>query len=203
MSKLLRFDGPYAPSQIGNLDEIPLWFDFTSDKTLELKGIKEIPVRVTAKYKVRATLVLCCLANGDKLPPMLIFKETNGKLPKKLLNVYDNKKIVIKANKNGWMTTQLMKEWVEEIWRPNIIPEHGYLLIWDSFQCHQNQELINTLLEEHDTEVDIIPGGCTSILQPLDVGINKSLKNNMRNQFENWSGNKFMNQTGKLKWIFD
>jgi len=36
------------------------------------------------------------------------------------------------------------------------------------------------LLEDYDTNVEIIPGGCTSVLQPLDIGINKPLKSRVR-----------------------
>ena len=96
-----RFDGPYRDSEIANMDEVPLLFDFTPDSTLEYRGSSEVGIRVTNKYKVRATLVLCCLANGFRFPPMLIFKESTGQLPKKLKDAYDEKKIILKANKNG------------------------------------------------------------------------------------------------------
>jgi DDE superfamily endonuclease len=36
------------------------------------------------------------------------------------------------------------------------------------------------------TEVGLIPGGYTSKLQPMDVGINKPFKNNIRAQFHDW-----------------
>jgi len=41
-----------------------------------------------------------------------------------------------------------------------------------------------SLAAEYDTEVAIIPGGCTPVLQPLDVGVNKPL---LRKEFEAWS----------------
>lgn len=74
-----RMDGPYEDWQIANMDEVPLWLDMTPDHTLDFQGVKEVSLKCTNKYKVRATLVLGVFANGDKLTPMLIFKEPSGK----------------------------------------------------------------------------------------------------------------------------
>ena len=35
-------------------------------------------------------------------------------------------------------------------------------------------------------EVDHIPGGCTGLVQPLDVGVNKPLKNRIRRKWEEY-----------------
>ena len=181
------------------MDEVPLFFDLTPDHTLESKGTKEVSIRVTAKYKVRVTLVLCCLADGSKLPPMLIFKENSGNLPKKFKDAYDNKRIILKANRKGWMTQELMDEWVQEVWVPNTNRNKSYLITWDSFACHKNKELIDKLAADYDTLVEMIPGGCTSVLQPLDVGINKPLKTKIRGDFQKWSVDKLTNPTGIQK----
>lgn len=59
---------------------------------------------------------------------MLIFKEQNNSLPKKLKDAYDTKRIILKANKKGWMTTEIMDEWVQEVWVPNTNRNKSYLL---------------------------------------------------------------------------
>jgi DDE superfamily endonuclease len=41
-------------------------------------------------------------------------------------------------------------------------------------------------IEDLGVEVEHIPGGCTSLCQPIDVGIGKPYKNRMKNQWENW-----------------
>lgn len=66
-------DGPYQDKQIANMDEGPLWIDMTPEHTLDFKGVKEVALKCTNKYKVRATLVLDVFADGTKLTPMLIF----------------------------------------------------------------------------------------------------------------------------------
>ncbi len=34
------------------------------------------------------------------------------------------------------MNEAILKEWIEEVWSPNIEPNQSYLLIWDSFAPH-------------------------------------------------------------------
>lgn len=129
---------------------------------------------------------------------MLIFKEASGALPKKLRDTYDPKKIVLKANSKGWMNSTLLLDWVKEIWAPNVKEGESYLLIWDSFSAHKDETVLETLLEDLYTEVQIIPGGCTPVLQPLDVGINKPLKDKIRREFEAWSTERLTNPSGIL-----
>eukprot|EP00977_Amphora_coffeiformis_P025179 scaffold18518_cov153-Amphora_coffeaeformis.AAC.1 len=71
-----------------------------------------------------------------------------------------------------------MLRWVEKCLKPwvetapdDIIP---YLII-DSFKVHQTAEVVQAI-EVLGCEVDFIPGGCTGLAQPLDVGINKPFK---------------------------
>jgi len=127
---------------------------------------------------------------------MVLFKETTGQLPKKIQDAYDSKKVVLKGNKSGWMTTELLKEWIAKAWVPNIAKDTSYLLVWDSFSVHKNEEVIEDLLINRNTEIAVIPWGCTSILQPLDVGINKPFKDKVRQDFQDWSISKLTDTSG-------
>jgi hypothetical protein len=49
------------------------------------------------------------------------------------------------------------------------------MLVYDSFRGHIVNSVKNRLMEKN-TNIAVIPGGCTSKLQPLDVAINKSFK---------------------------
>ncbi len=71
---------------------------------------------------------------------MLIFNEATGILPKKIQDKYDEHKIIIKANKKGWMNQKLLDDWIEEIWRPNLLNDESYLLIWDSLAPHKTKK---------------------------------------------------------------
>ena len=41
-------------SQIGNMDETPLWFDLPGNKTVDMKGSKTVQVRTTGHEKTIA-----------------------------------------------------------------------------------------------------------------------------------------------------
>ena len=49
----------------------------------------------------------------------------------------------------------------------------------DSFEGHKTDTIKNITLNEN-TDLAIIPGGLTSIVQPLDVCLNKPFKDRLR-----------------------
>ena len=154
------------------MDEVPLTFDIPLNRTVEKAGASAVIIRTTGNEKSGFTVVLACQANGQKLPPMVIFKRKT--LPKEKFPV----NVVIKANPKGWMDKEMMNDWLREIYvkRPDgffhISPA---LLIYDSMHAH----LTNTVkaqVKKTNSELAIIPGGLTKELQPLDIGVNQSFK---------------------------
>jgi len=86
------------------------------------------------------------------------------------------------------MDERVMLSWVDDVLRPyvddapdDVIP----LLILDSYQCHM-MALVVKQIEELGVEVRHIPGGCTSLCQPVDVGFNKPFKDRVRRQWLAW-----------------
>ena len=58
------------------------------------------------------------------------------------------------------------------------------MLVWDSFRAQLSKPVRSTL-RSINTECVVIPGGMTSMLQPLDVSINKPFKDRMRAKWQN------------------
>ena len=84
------------------------------------------------------------------------------------------------------MDEAVMLQWVKEVLEPwpknvpdGIVP---YLLL-DSNKCHLMSSVVYAI-QDLRIEVDYIPGGCTGLVQPLDVGVNKPLKNLIRRKWE-------------------
>jgi hypothetical protein len=76
------------------------------------------------------------------------------------------------------MDKRVMLHWVEEALAPfvsltplGIIP----IILLDSYHCHIMASVVN-LIQDLGCEVVHIPGGCTGLVQPLDVGYNKPFK---------------------------
>lgn len=69
-----RKQSKYPDNMIVNMDETPMYFDMTTNKTVNLKGAKTVSVRSTGADKRRLTVVLAATGDGKMLPPMIIFK---------------------------------------------------------------------------------------------------------------------------------
>ena len=64
----------YPFHQIGNADEMPVFFDMPSNTTVDTKGVKSILLRGTGNEKNRITVMLAVTADGEKLLPYVILK---------------------------------------------------------------------------------------------------------------------------------
>ena len=74
------------------------------------------------------------------------------------------------------------------------------MLVLDSFRGHTMEE-VKTLLKTGKTDLVVIPGGLTSMLQPLDVCINRPFKFALKQKYKEWmaGGNHQYTPTGKNK----
>ena len=73
----LRTENNYPLKYIGNIDETPMWFDFSSNTTIDQKGAKSVSIRITGHERSSFTVILAYMADGSKLPAVCIFKLKN------------------------------------------------------------------------------------------------------------------------------
>ena len=59
------------------------------------------------------------------------------------------------------------------------------LLIWDVFHAHWTPAVLQKLVDYNILTI-FVPANCTSDLQPLDLSLNKPLKDAMRREFVDW-----------------
>jgi hypothetical protein len=86
------------------------------------------------------------------------------------------------------MDDVVMIEWVNKVLAPYVAtaPDHVVpILILDMYRCHMMASVVQ-MIQELGVEVQHIPGGCTSLCQPVNVGFNKPFKDRMRRQWLNW-----------------
>ena len=60
---------------IGSMVETPVYFDLVPSKVVDRVGAKSCIVRTTGSEKRHVTVALTVTANGEMLPPFIIFKE--------------------------------------------------------------------------------------------------------------------------------
>ena len=63
--------------------------------------------------------------------------------------------------------------------------ECGSSFILDSYHCHMMNSVVNAI-QDLGVEVKHIPGGCTSLCQPVDIGINQPFKAYLCQAWEKW-----------------
>ncbi len=82
-----------------------------------------------------------------------------------------------------------MIAWVDEVLKLYVAdaPDHIIpLLILNSYHCHMMASVV-TRIQELGIEVKHVPGGFTSLCQPVDVGFNKPFsKDCVRHQWISW-----------------
>ena len=66
-----------------------------------------------------------------------------------------------------------MLKWISKVLVKYTKGRHA-LLVFDTFKGHLKEEVLAKLLEMNISHV-VIPGGCTSKVQPLDVSLNKRI----------------------------
>lgn len=136
------------------------------------------------------TVVLACNAAGDMLKPMVIFKREA--LPKLDQGQQWPRDVVVHVQTKGWLDEAGMRIWAERVLarRPGHVlgrlQARPHLLIMDSMPAHATESIKEHLRENDRAHLAIIPGGCTSALQPLRVNIDRSFMAKFKALWSEW-----------------
>ncbi|GBB86314.1 hypothetical protein RclHR1_12730011 [Rhizophagus clarus] len=182
----LRIKNSIEMCNIFNMDETPVWFDMAGNFTINQKGEKTVHIRGTGNENNRFTVVLTCAADGTKLPPICIFKGKQMPRGEKA-----PPGVIVWFQESGWMNADLMKHYVSYLNQIRMSSGQSRLpamMVYDSFRGHL-EESVKQKFKENHVELAVIPGGLTSICQPLDVAINKPFKDNLRREWYHWMNN--------------
>ncbi len=127
-------------------------------------------------------------ADGMLLPSMVVFRgQPKGRIARSEFSSYPTTNMY-RCQANAWMDEAVMVAWVDEVLTPyvatapdDVVP----LLILDSYQCHMMASVVQ-MIQELGVEVKHIPGGCTSLCQPINIGFNKPFKDCVRRTWQSW-----------------
>lgn len=198
--------GRYSLSNICNMDQTPLPFEYLSGRTYSLRGDKTIWAKATKSGwdKRQATLMLAVFADGIcRIKPVIIFHGTEDETQQNIYygkekQHYDNR-VIVWFNQTAYTNEQVMLKWIltflvpalnrnQDPIAPNGTPStadnlnsncNPSLIALDAAQFHKTTAVLECL-RSYDIKPSMIPGGCTSLIQPLDVSINGPFKNILR-----------------------
>ncbi|KAG1677113.1 Pogo transposable element with KRAB domain [Nymphon striatum] len=182
-----RKEYSFPLAMIGNMDETPMCFDMSPNTTVNAEGAKTVLVKTTGHEKTNFTVVLACFADGTKLDPMVIFKRET--MPKEKFP----SGVVVHVHPKGCMDEQGVELWLNRLWcrRNGGLLKKPALLVWDQFRAHLTNKVKEVLRRDHNTIQAVIPGGLSSLLQPLAVSLNKPFKTKVRQLWqERMAGDK-------------
>ena len=171
----------YSTSDMGNMDETPVWLEMPGKSTLNEAGKKEISVSSTGHEKKRYTVLLAALADGTKLTPLVLLP---GVRPPPTASVPAGIAIYMCGTGKSWANEDVINYWLAKIWGRNNTRRR--LLVWDSFKGHITDNIKQKVREVFNSDLAVIPGGCTSKLQPADVSWNGPFKKALASLYDEW-----------------
>lgn len=180
------------PNQlIINWDHTGINYVPVSSWTMEKEGTKRVEI-MGINDKRQFTVVFANTMSGDFLPPQVIY---SGKTTRCLPNsVTFPKDWHVMFTPNHWANETTTEAYINQILLPYLskkrlelsLPhDQPALVIFDRFKAQCTQKIL-TMLNDNNIRIVIVPGNCTDRLQPLDVSINKPVKDFLRKQFEEW-----------------
>lgn len=161
------------PQNIFNCDETGFQTDAGSQKVICRRGSRN-PVKVVGSTtKATYTVLMCCSATGDYLPMFINYKG---------LHLYTNwctngpENARYNCSPSGWMESAQFLDWFINLFIPSTSHLEGKkLLILDGHNSHISIQLIDKATE-NNIELLCLPAHTSHLLQPLDVGVYKAVK---------------------------
>ena len=183
-------------SLVINWDQTGIQYVPVSQWTMEREGMKRIEI-TDNQDKHQITAVFVVTMNGNFWPPQLVYA---GKTPKCLPKVDYCKDWDITYTEKHWCNEVVMIDYVNKFLLPYIRQKrqqlnllYPSLVIFDLFKGQCTDQFLS-LLKDNGIHILIVPANCTDRLQPLDISVNKTAKEFLRRQFQDWYAAKISDQ---------
>ncbi|NWW42074.1 POGZ protein, partial [Panurus biarmicus] len=158
-------------SMIAAVDEISLFLEAEMSGSDE--GRRENALQTVGNGEPWCELVLTVLADGSVLPALVV---SRGHLPPPAV---PPSSVLLESKENGCDDDEIMELWAARVWRKHTECRGGAskgMLVLDCHRTHLSEEVL-AVLSAAGTLPAVIPAGCSSRIQPLDVCVKSSLKN--------------------------
>lgn len=169
-----------------NVDETPIPFTNDAGSTWDQLGAKTISIKTARSgwEKRQATLILYIFGDGIcRLKPKIIFYGAEGDKGRIFSNEGDQYApgITVTYNDHAYNNEALFKTWIKDELSTVKSETEDFLLVMDAARFHLTDE-IKAEVRLQGITTALVPAGCTGLLQPLDVSINKLFKQYYREE---------------------
>jgi hypothetical protein len=134
----------------------------------------------------RATVCLGATMSGVKLKPHVVFKGVRtGRIAREVQSFPAT--ATYGVNQNAWMAEEDVLSYINTTIRNHVSTNQNgrSLVILDECTSHKTDSVKDAFLQMNCDFIHI-PGGQTSILQPMDVSVNKPFKDRIRTNKHLW-----------------
>jgi len=168
VDKLMLRTSPHA---IYNADETELQLRLRPGKVLAAKGDKSVLQVTNSERGQNVTVMACCNAAGNFIPPMIIFKGVrckpefaDGSPPGTL----------IEMSESGYISADLFLSWLKHFNKYR--PAENCILLVDGHASHVKSLEVLDYASDNGITLICLPPHTTHYLQPLDRSFFKPLK---------------------------
>ena len=160
------------PERIFNSDENSFCLCGQPQRVLAKKGAKSPQYTIGGAGKENITVQGCISATGKLLPPYILY--TGQRL---MFHYMQGSPIGARygVSTKGWMCENNFIDWFRNLFIPSLPEERPVLLILDGHESHVKYE-VRQLAKDNQIEIAKMPSHTSHLLQPLDLGICKPLK---------------------------
>ncbi|XP_063232471.1 uncharacterized protein LOC134536610 [Bacillus rossius redtenbacheri] len=172
-------------NRIFNADETAFFLNPKGSKVLAQKGDKSIYQQVNTDEKECLTVLITGNAAGKVCPPLVCFKYE--RLPQDIVSSMPAH-WGIRKSPNGWMTGEVIFEYMSNIFYPWLVEENIVLPVLFFIEGHSSHLTLHTskFCAEHGIVCVALLPNSTHILQPMDVGVFKPLKSGWKKAVHEW-----------------
>lgn len=163
--------------RIFNLDETGMCTKASSKGLFFRRGTKEAQVIAPTEGRTMFTVLFCCNASGDFLPPYVVYKGTPGILQTSWMSGGPTG-TSYNATKSGWMEDYVFEAWFRNsflTWLDQNDVRRPVMLLFDGHGSHLTYTLAQ-MAADNQVTLYCLPPHTSSKLQPLDVGVYGPLK---------------------------
>jgi hypothetical protein len=181
-----------------NSDQTQVVFAPGDKMTYAEKGAKQVSL-VGGEEKRAFTVMVSVANNGTLLPFQAIYQgKTALSRPSQTAPHFDDvihagMLLEFSGTATYWSNQQMMRNFVKKILAPYFDKEraklglpHTQKSLWqiDVWSVHRSEEFRNWMQANYNNIIlDYVPGGCTGLHQPCDVGIQRPFKHSMKRSY--------------------